>query len=394
MYNSKTALLLLAVLALILSACVAQAPAAAPAEEEQMGAEATPMAQEEADEMAKAGSEAEFQSILACVEENFPAEGYFTNDLLPATDAAWEPMDCASVDSIKVGMPWVLNDEEAPWYNAIELGFFADVCLEVELVAGGPGVDHLQTLAGGAVDIAVVAGGSRVPSIVSSPTPAEVVAVGTFLKHSPYIWLGLDPDTPQDQASDKVLTPQDFIGKKVGIQGNDDYLFSFIANKHGIPADQVDLMEAGFTPDPVLVGAMDYIGAWIVNQPRLLEEKGFMNWVAFRFSDWGWDSYGDVTVVRRETLEENPDLVRRFLAAQSQGLNYLLENPDASAEIAVEYGVDAQLTKEQALRRFELQEALVVGSDDLPVSHMSADRWNTQVASMIQYDQLELDACQ
>ena len=31
MYNSKTALLLLAVLALILSACVAQAPAAAPA---------------------------------------------------------------------------------------------------------------------------------------------------------------------------------------------------------------------------------------------------------------------------------------------------------------------------------------------------------------------------
>ncbi len=105
---------------------------------------------------------------------------------------------------------------------------------------------------------------------------------------------------------------------------------------------------------------MDYIGAWIVNQPRLLEEKGFMNWVAFRFSDWGWDGYGDVTVVRRETFEENPDLVRRFLAAQTQGLNYLLENPDESAEIAVVYGIDAQLTKEQALRRFELQEALVV----------------------------------
>ena len=162
MKRSYFSLLLMAVLALALSACVAQAPAA---EEAQMEADATPMAEEEAE----AGSEAEFERILACVEENFPAENYFTNDLLPATDAAWEPMDCESVDSIKVGMPWVLNDEEAPWYNAIELGFFADVCLEVELVAGGPGVDHLQTLAGGAVDIAVVAGGSRVPSIVSSP---------------------------------------------------------------------------------------------------------------------------------------------------------------------------------------------------------------------------------
>ena len=391
----KRSLLLLTVLTLILSACAVQTPAAPAGEEEQASAAPTTAAAEEAaDEMAAAGSEAEFQSILACVVENFPAESYFTNDLLPAADAAWEPMDCASVDSIKVGMPWVLNDEEAPWYNAIELGFFADVCIEVELVAGGPGVDHLQTLAGGAVDIAVVAGGSRVPAIVSSLTPADVVAVGAFLKHSPYIWLGLDPDTPQDQRSDKVITPQDLIGKRIGLQSNDDYLFQFISNKHGIPADAVELMDGGFTPDPVLMGAMDYIGAWIVNQPRLLEEKGFMNWVAFRFSDWGWDGYGDVTVVRRETLDENPDLVRRFLAAQTAGLNYLLENPDASADIAVKYGIDAQLTREQALRRFELQEALVIGSDDLPVSHMSADRWNTQVASMIQYEQLELEMCE
>ena len=391
----KRSLLFLTVLTLFLSACAVQTPAAPAGEEEQASAAPTTAAAEEAaDEMAAAGSEAEFQSILACVVENFPAESYFTNDLLPAADAAWEPMDCASVDSIKVGMPWVLNDEEAPWYNAIELGFFADVCIEVELVAGGPGVDHLQTLAGGAVDIAVVAGGSRVPAIVSSLTPADVVAVGAFLKHSPYIWLGLDPDTPQDQRSDKVITPQDLIGKRIGLQSNDDYLFQFISNKHGIPADAVELMDGGFTPDPVLMGAMDYIGAWIVNQPRLLEEKGFMNWVAFRFSDWGWDGYGDVTVVRRETLDENPDLVRRFLAAQTAGLNYLLENPDASADIAVKYGIDAQLTREQALRRFELQEALVIGSDDLPVSHMSADRWNTQVASMIQYEQLELEMCE
>ena len=119
----KRSLLLLTVLTFILSACAVQTPAAPAGEEEQASAAPTTAAAEEAaDEMAAAGSEAEFESILACVEENFPAESYFTNDLLPAADAVWEPMDCASVDSIKVGMPWVLNDEEAPWYNAIELG--------------------------------------------------------------------------------------------------------------------------------------------------------------------------------------------------------------------------------------------------------------------------------
>lgn len=407
MSHSKSfvvALAVMAIMALALSACAAPAapapaapaPAAPPPAAEE--SKATEPAQEapvaEADDTAVAeDSDAAFQRILACVEENLPAERYSTNDLLPAADAVWEPMDCASVDKIRIGMPWVLNDEEAPWYNAVELGYFADVCLDVELVPGGPGVDHLQTLAGGAVDIAVAAGGSRIPSMVASLTPADVVAVGTFLKHSPYIWLGLDPDTPQDQPSTKKLTPQDFIGKKIGLQGGNDYLFEFISSKYNISEDQVQIMEAGFTPDPLLVGAMDYIGAWIVNQPRLLEENGYMNWVAFQFSDWGFDGYSDVSAVRRETLDAQPDLVRRYLAALSQGTQYLLDNPEASAEIAVKYGVDAQLTKEQALRRFQLQDALVRGSDNLPVGTMSPDAWNQQVAAMIQYDQLELAAC-
>ncbi|MEZ4634937.1 MAG: hypothetical protein R2856_08190 [Caldilineaceae bacterium] len=92
--------------------------------------------------------------------------------------------------------------------------------------------------------------------------------------------------------------------------------------------------------------------------------------------------------------KNDADMVTRYLAATHQGLKYLLENPEESAEIAVKYGVDAQLTAEQALRRFQLQEELVVGSDDLPIMHMTPETWDTLVASMIQYGQLELAACQ
>jgi ABC-type nitrate/sulfonate/bicarbonate transport system substrate-binding protein len=341
-----------------------------------------------------ADAEAEFQRILQCVQENFPAETYMTNEFLPDPDAPWEPMECAQVDSIRVGMPWVLNDEEAPWYNAVEQGYYADVCLDVELVPGGPGINQLQVMAGGAIDIAVQAAGSEIPSFVASPTPADIVAVGTFLKHSPYIWLGLDPSVAQDQTSSLELTPEDFVGKKVGLQPGNEYFAEFLAAKYNLPLEEIDLMEAGFTPDPLLVGAMDYVGAWIVNQPRLLEEQGYMNWVAFPFAEWGWDGYSDVSAVRREMLESNPDLVRRYLAATYQGVKFLLENPEESAAIAVEYGVDAQLTPEQALRRFELQAPLVEGTDGLPLMHMTPDAWNNLIAVMVQYGQLELEACQ
>lgn len=380
---------------LLFAACaapVAEAPAAdAPAAEE-VATEAP--AEEAAPEEVAAAQEAEYAEILACVEENFPAETYFTNEFLPDPNAEWVAMDCDTVDQIKVLMPWVLNDEEAPWYNAVEKGFYADVCLEVELVPGGPGIQPVQLLAGGAVDIAVVAGGSRIAAALASPTPADVVAVGTILKHSPYIWMGLDNDIPQDQVSTKELTPEDLVGKKIGLQAGAEYFADYLIGKYNLPEDAFELVEAGFTPDPLLVGAIDYFAAWIVNQPRLAEAQGYMNWTAFQFSDWGWDGYSDVSAVRREMIDENPDLVRRYLAATHQGLQFLLENPEESAQIASEYGTDAPVTPEEAMRRFDLQEALILGSDDLPLQHMSAERWNSEIASLVQFGQFELAACQ
>ncbi len=339
-------------------------------------------------------SDADFQRLLACVEESFPAENYITNELLPDLDAAWEPMNCESLDQVKVGMSWILNDGGAPWYNAVELGFFNDVCLEAELVRGGSGIGHLQTLIDGGVDFAASAGGSLIPGLLTGHDGADIVAVGALIKHSPYIWLGLDHDTPRVQRSQKELTPQDFIGKTIGLHEGEGHFFELISAKHGISPDRVELVVTGYSPEPVIEGEMDYTGAWLINEPRLMEAQGYMNWVAFQFSEWGWDEYSEVLVVRRSTLEENPDLVRRYLAAVVQGLKHVLENPERSAEIAVRYAVDVELTEEQALRRYQLQEALVVGADELPLGHMSAERWNRQVASLIQYDQMELPMCE
>ena len=335
-----------------------------------------------------------YEKTLACVEENYPAESYSTNALLPHVEAVWEPMDCDGMDQVKVGMSWILNDGGAAWYNALDQGFFRDVCLDVELVRGGTGLGSLQTLVDGDVEFAVSAGGSQVPALALGPKGQDIVAIGSLIKRSPYIWLGVDHDTPTDQRSEKVLTPQDFVGKTVGLHEGEGYFFEFISAKYGISAEDVELVVTGFTPDPVLAGEMDFAAGWLINEPRLMEAQGYLNWIAFQFSEWGWDDYSEVMVVRRETLEEDSDLVRRYLAAVLRGLQFLLDNPEESARIAVHYAVDAPTTEELALRRYQLQEALIVGADDLPMGHMSAERWNAQVASMSQYGQIELPLCE
>ena len=76
MRSPKIAIWLLAGLVLLVSACAITVTVPVTDQSPKAAAEEA------------AVNDAEFESILACVEENFPAESYFTNDLLPDVDAA------------------------------------------------------------------------------------------------------------------------------------------------------------------------------------------------------------------------------------------------------------------------------------------------------------------
>ncbi len=335
-----------------------------------------------------------YDKALACVEAVLPAEMYSTNEYLPSAEdlADTTPFE-GEVAHLSVGMPWILNDEEAAFYNAVELGFYAQEGLEVELVPGGPGINQLLILGGGATDIAVPAAGGDIPFAWASPTPLQSVAVGTINKLGQYAYLTTDPEL-----IGKELTPQDLIGTTVYTQQGGALYTQILLDQYEIPRDSVTIIDtAGFSPDAIMTnpeGVRKVVyTAWLSNQPRALEAEGF-EWNALRYGDWAHTEYTDVIAVLAETLEteEGRDLVQRFMRATYRGLDYLVENPEESADIAVEYAVDADLTVDQALWRFGIQEDqnLIVGNDDLGLMAMDPAVWNQTVATMLQYGQLEL----
>ncbi|MBV8274931.1 MAG: ABC transporter substrate-binding protein, partial [Verrucomicrobia bacterium] len=99
-----------------------------------------------------------YEDALAKVHQKIPAETYFTNDFLKQA-ATTKPTAPSSADHVRIGMPWILNDESALWYIAVDKGFFRDMGIDAELVPGGPGKDPLALMVGGSLDIAVVPGG-------------------------------------------------------------------------------------------------------------------------------------------------------------------------------------------------------------------------------------------
>jgi NitT/TauT family transport system substrate-binding protein len=337
-----------------------------------------------------------YEQALACVKTTLPAEKYSTNEYLPNSDTLATIDTPKTVKKIKVGMPWVLNDEEAQLYNAIELGYFKDEGLEVELISGGPGKDHLQTLAGGAVDIAIAAGGSTIPSAVISPTPMDIMAVGTLLKDMPYTLITVRPDL-----LGKKLKPEDVKGTTIGVQQAGEIYIYMMLDKYTIPRDSVKIIEVGFTPEVILVGKADFYTGWIMNQPRFIQKaladqgKDPNGWNGLLYRDFVYSEPSDVIVMRRESLgtPEGQDLARRFLRAVYRGTKYMLDHPEESAAIAEKYTAmykDQPITKAEALARFSLQKTLVEGTDKLGLLAMNPDQWNQAIAFQLQYGQIKI----
>lgn len=332
-----------------------------------------------------------FDEALACIEEVVPASGYVTNDLLPDPDDLIPDAPLAEPVHLRVGMPWVLNDEQAPFYNAIANGYYEDEGLEIELVAGGPGRNHIQTLAGGAVDIAVHASGIYVPQALTSRTPIEgIVAVGAIMKGAPSVFITIDPEL-----QGRELTPADLQGRVVGGPPFLQHM-PILLDRAGLPLDSVEVISAGFSPDILYAEAADFYLGWVFNQTRDIEARGY-DWNGIMWRDFAFDNYTDVVIMNREMLDdpEQREIAERFMRATYRGLRFLLDEPERSAEITVEHAIDApNLTVEDALFRFERQEFLITGDGSERLMQMDPEFWDENTAILLQYGFMDTITCE
>ncbi|MEL6677303.1 MAG: ABC transporter substrate-binding protein [Pseudomonadota bacterium] len=328
---------------------------------------------------ALAGPDMTYDEALACVERVVPAENYVTNDLLPSDADLADITPMAETVEMRVGLSWILDDGHSHFYNAIEEGFFADEGIEVELVPGGPGKNHIQTLGGGVVDVAVASAGSYLPRAITSPTPIEgITSVGSVLKGGPAAFLTID-----EALIGRDLTPQDLKGRTVAGGPFLEHM-PILLDKAGMDEGDVTIIKAGFTPDALFAGTADFYFGWIFNQTRTIAAQGY-EWNALMWGPNAFDDFPDSIVMMKDDIAENPELSARFMRAVHRGIAFMLENPEASADNVLKYAADApQLTKELVLARYEQQTPLVTKGDGR-LLETDLGAWNENAATLLQY---------
>lgn len=271
-------------------------------------------------------------------------------------------------DKITVELSWLHTVEFAGFYVAQQQGYYAEENLEVELVPFSFDTPPTTTVAEGRAEFGV-AGGDQLLIARSQGQPLQAVA--TIFRQSPVALMAL--------ADSEIRTPEDMVGKRIGIFSpeldnvNDIQLLATLQRK-GIDRSQVEfVLIEDYSVGSLTSGAMDVYSGFSVNEAVDAEMQGIDLNLLFP-QDYGVLIYANALFTRQQLIDENPDLVERFVRATLKGYRYAIEHPDEATDITVKY--DETLSKEPQLASMKAEIPLV-DTGDAPIGTMDEDVWHS-----------------
>ncbi len=255
---------------------------------------------------------------------------------------------------VRLPMGYVANVQFAPWYVAVERGYFAEEGIEVEFDYGWE-TDGIRLVGAGELPFAL-AGGDQVLLARAQGLPVLTVAS----------WYGRFPVGVVALADSGIRQPTDLVGRKVGIPemfGASYIGWRALAAASGLKDDDVQLEVIGYTQVANLVeGRVDAAVVYASNEPVQLEQQGYQ--VTFiSVADYA-PLVSNGVVANEKTLQEKPELVRGFLRAFLHGLTDAAHDPDAAFEICRRY-VEG-LEKNEATQKAVLRASIPYWQTDPP----------------------------
>jgi ABC-type nitrate/sulfonate/bicarbonate transport system substrate-binding protein len=242
--------------------------------------------------------------------------------------------------SVRYQLDWIKNSQFAGFYIADTEGFYADEALEVELLPGADVASHEAVVAGGGAEMGTSSFLSRIVDAVNAGS--DLVVVGAGLQQSP---IGL-----MSMADNPVLSAEDILGKRIGLQEGSTSEIRLILELNGLDPDDWTEVPVGFNPGPLLDGEVDAYYAYLTSQPLTFESRGLVEGEDFHvvsFQDLGWYQYGMLAITQRSYLEDNHDAVVGFMRATIKGWEGAIADPAEGVRLTLEeYGADLGLDEE------------------------------------------------
>lgn len=240
-----------------------------------------------------------------------------------------------AADDLTLQLKWVTQAQFAGYYVALENGFYEEEDLNVTIKPGGPDIAPEQVLAGGGADVittwmaAGLAARERGLPLVNIAQPFKSGALQlTCLK------------------STGVESPEDFADRTLGVWffGNEYPFYAWMAQL-GYATDGSDggvtVLKQAFNVDALINGQADCISTMTYNEYGQVLDAGYAaeDLAVFNYLEQGVGMLEDGLYVLEDRLDDEAfrDQMVRFVRASMRGWKWAEENPDAAAEIILEY---------------------------------------------------------
>ena len=247
------------------------------------------------------------------------------------------PVQQERMQTIKVG--WFPAFAHNAGFLAAQVkGIYEAEGLRVEMVPLFGHDERMAALRAGRVDFVI----THVPNaILDRQQHPDINIVAVLEQESP---LGT-----YSRASERIEQPSDYPGHTIASNpGSLEFkLLPVLARLNGYDPDEVSIKELDFSAllPALLTGRVDMITGFWASGAYTWEKAARNAGKPLRFvrwSDHGWDAYGDAIVTTEAKTRDNPDQVRRFLSASLRGFHELMMHSDDVVRVVSVYSKTEQ----------------------------------------------------
>jgi NitT/TauT family transport system substrate-binding protein len=287
----------------------------------------------------------------------------------PAASPAASKAPAASLEKVSFRLDFVLAGHQAPFYVALEKGYYKEAGLDVSIKEGkGSGVG-IQNVDSGADTFALSEGGVLMNFVSKG---AKVRSVAGIFRTS--------PNAVIYKASDSIKEPKDITHLKIGGAPGSatETIYPAFLQSVGLDPNKYPMavLESSSKLQSLIDGKVDGILSFAFLQVPILEAKGFKAGT-FVYADYGINTPGLSIMASQKTIDEKPDIVRGFLKATAKGFKDAQASPDEAISIMKKQFpelVDEPLFKKVLVGSFPLFESKSTAGK--PFGYMSEEDWN------------------
>lgn len=243
------------------------------------------------------------------------------------------------LQKVTIVLDWTPNTNHTGLYVAQEQGLWEKRGLEVEIIQP-PEAGASALVANGTAEFGI---GAQESMILAREQGLPLVSLAPIIQHNTSGFAStLDKN---------IKEPKDFEGKSYGGWGSpaESAVIESLMNVQKADVSKVTFVNAG-TADffTAMKKGIDFewiFYGWTGIEAELRNEP--VNMVYLTDYSKQLDYYTPLILTNEQMIKDKPDLVRAFIEGASEGYNYAIENPDASAEILLKAvpELDAELVK-------------------------------------------------